>query len=227
MRRVAVAAGLAAAAWVLAPGVAEGQTWPDIDAGQSGMQWMAGGYAPMGTLGSYGAYEISIDPWMMVGVSVRPGDPDERFRTRFEITAVPEVAMRRTPSSPDAEPCAECEGDSFRLSLVSSRFLVDMTFPFVASSRAYLTAGPVVRLQLSDAELCPDSGGEECALPEFARARIDPGAIGGVGWEPADARVEAVQLTTRMSWYGRASHPDAVPTPWLPELELAVRFSLH
>lgn len=227
MRRAVATAATVLVAVLVAPGVGESQTWPDMGSQDSGLQWMAGGYLPVSGLGSYGAYEISMDPWMMVGVSVRPGDPDDRFRTRFEISAVPEVAMRRSLANTAAEECPECTGDSVRLSLISSRFLLDLTFPFVSGSRGYLTAGPVMRLQLSDTEICPASEGEECALPEFGRARIDPGLMGGVGWEPADARIEAIQLTGRVSAYGRAAHPDAAPTSWLPEMELAVHFSLQ
>lgn len=224
MRRVvAMAAASVVALCVLSTG-AEGQDWPPTNTGEGGLEWIVGGTVPVSGLGSFGSYDVFLDAWPTVGISLAgETEEDDRFRTRFEMTATPSVAMRRAPSGAAGE-CDDCTTDSFRLNVINSRFLFDLTFPFVGESSGYVTGGPSVRFQLSDAERCPDDAGDECALPQFGRARLDPGLVAGVGWEPADSRIRALQLTGRMSLYGRAERPQASPAPWLPELELSIRF---
>lgn len=221
-------AGAVFALWVLTlvifPIEGVSQTWPDVGGGDSGLHWVVGSYAPMTALGSYGDYRITMDPWLVAGISVLGGSETNRFRTRFELLAVPSVAMRRAPIRKGSHPCEGCTGDSFRLNLVNARFLLDVTFPFANESRAYVTAGPAMRFQLSDAKECPVSDGGECALSQFGRSRIDPGLMAGLGWEPHESWIRAVQLTGRLSLYGRAERPEAAPNLWLPELELVVRF---
>lgn len=228
MRRlVATVATAVVALCVMTTGVEGQQDWPSSGSSVGGLEWIVGGSVPVSGLGSFGSYDIFLDAWPMVGVSIASDeDEDDRFRTRFEITAVPSVAMRRAPDRDASEKCEDCTADSFRLSVINSRFLFDVTFPFVAGTSAYVTGGPVVRFQLSDPEECPSSAGEECALPQFGRARLDPGMVAGAGWEPNDSLIDAIQLTGRMSFYGRGERPEAAPASWLPELDLSIRFSI-
>lgn len=225
MQRTARTAAIFLAALFLAPIVGEAQTWPDRGTKDSGFEWIVGSYAPLSGLGSFDGYSLSMDPWLTGGISLRSGDLDDRLRTRFEVTAVPNVAMRRSPLDV-GEVCEGCSPDSFRLTLLNSRFLFDLTFPFAADSRAYVTGGPAMRFQLSDPEECPISDGGECALPQFARSRIDPGVVAGVGWEPNRWNLRAIQLTGRLGMYGRAERKQAAPRSWLPELDLSIRFTL-
>jgi hypothetical protein len=218
-----VAISLAA---ILSPLFAEAQTWPESrNSNRQAIEWLAGSYVPLSGLGSFGHYRLSMDPWLVAGVSLRTGAADARFRTRFEVAAVPNVAMRRSPVRTETSECPECTAESLRMTLVNSRFLVDYTFPFVSGTRAYVTAGPAMRFQFSDPGECPTASGDECALTEFAQKRIDPGLEAGLGWEPRNRFVRGIQLTGRMSLYGRGERPLAAPESMLPELNLVIRFS--
>ncbi len=225
MRRYVVVVALCAVALLWIPSAGHGQTWPDMGSEESGVTWIIGGYAPMGGLGSFADYRMIMDPWLVLGISLQAGEDEDRLRSRFEVTAVPNVAMRRNPPRSPAARCEECTADDFRLTVVNSRFLMDVTFPFPGDSRAYVTAGPAVRFQLSNPDQCPTSAGRECALPQFARSRLDPGLVAGAGWEPSGTLIQAIQLTGRASLYGRGARPDASPVRWLPELDLVVRIS--
>lgn len=204
------------------PLMAMGQSWPDQWGDEEGEQarldWFIGSYLPVSDLGAFGGYEISMDPWVTLGISGSAATDGGRFRARFDMTATPNAPMRTT------EECPECAGDSERLTLIHWRFLGDLTFSFLSGSRAYVTAGPVMRIQLSDVDECPSASGETCALQEFARSRVDPGLMVGVGWEPEGSRVRAVQLAGRVNHYGRGERPEASPASWIRELELSVRF---
>ena len=133
---------------------------------------------------------------------------------------VPEVAHRTK-----ALACEECTSASERLSLLSGRFLGDYILPTAAGFRGYFTGGMVMRVQLSEPDPCPADRGQDCALQEFARSRVDPGLMVGVGWIPSSSWVRAVQLSGRMSLYGRGARPEASPSVLLSELDLSVRFS--
>lgn len=216
--------GLALGAFLCAlPLAAMGQSWPDEwpddDRERAGLDWVAGSFLPVSDLGAFGGYGISMDPWVTVGVSGSAAT-DGRLRFRFDMTATPSAVMRTDES------CPECAGDSKRLTLIHWRFLGDLTFSFVGDTQGYLTAGPVMRVQVSDVDECPSASGDTCALQEFARSRVDPGLMVGVGWEPGGDRVQAIQLAGRVNHYGRGERPEAAPASWIRELELSVRLPL-
>jgi hypothetical protein len=214
---------LAVLAFASAPTAAEGQaTWPPTRTGTTELHWTVGTFLPASTLGAFDAYRIHMDPWFTAGVSLQPWGKQGRFRNRFEILLVPGVAMRRAPARAE---CEDCTSDSVRLTLLGAGYLVDFTFPFVEGTRAFVTAGPTVRMQLSDVRDCHAARGRDCALAQFARDRIDPGLLLGLGWEPPSERIKAIQLTGRVSHYGRAARPEAAPRSWIPELGLGVRFT--
>ena len=137
------------------------------------------------------------------------------------MAVTPNAVMRRSATG-----CPECTAESLRISVASWRFLADLDLSSSLGTRTYLTAGPFMRVQLSSAEPCPRSAGDECALAEFARSRVDPGLMLGLGWEPHWDRIGAVQLTGHLSYYGRNRIPEAAPVSWLPSVELSVFFPL-
>ncbi len=217
------AAVMLALVWILGVprgGEAQASNWLEDSRDALDVQWILGTQITPRSLGSFGSYEITQDAWPAVGASLRAGKQAQGFSTRFEVMLVPGVALRR-----NAPACDECTPASERLSLLSSRFLGDYTIPFAAGSRGYLTGGMVMRVQLSELDPCPADRGQDCALQEFARSRVDPGFMMGVGWIPANSWVQAVQFAGRMSLYGRGARPEAYPSVLLSELDLSVRFS--
>lgn len=217
--------GLAAAAVLMgAPLPGEGQSWPDRWADEederASLNAFLGSYLPVSDLGAFGGYGISMDPWVTLGISGFATTEGGGLRIRFDMTATPSAVMRTE------EGCSECAGDSERLTLIHWRFLGDVTVPFPTSGRAYITLGPIMRVQLSDTDTCAGAPEEMCALQEFARSRVDPGLMAGVGWEPDGSRISAIELAGRVNHYGRGELPEASPASWIRELELSVRFPL-
>lgn len=206
------------------PTLASAQAWPDfVDSlegeEQGHFHWVVGTYQPLSELGSFGRYSIIMDPWITIGVSGRTGKTDDRFRTRFEMTVTPEANLRRS-----FEDCADCTPKSRRLTVANWRFLLDWSVGLGGGDRAYATAGPFMRVQLGEKDLCSRSSGAECALAAFGRSRVDPGLMVGAGWEPDADWLQAIQVGGRMTYYGREPVPEASPVSWLPAVELSAHF---